>query len=148
MSYKMVSLILFFSCWKIKSTMSFYYLLVSSVCKEVLPTIEEEVEEEKKAEDGMPESIICFLRHYFRYSNIELVDCYDAMIIFKKFIFCFFNIVFQKSSIQRKQSRRQGKVPVVCYCVFEHYVLEKEWLQYFMLPSKLMQEAKDIFQLW
>ena len=42
------------------STMSLYYLLVSSVCKEVLSIIEEDVEEEKKAEDGMPESFFLF----------------------------------------------------------------------------------------
>ena len=52
----MVSIILF-SCGKSKSTLSFYCLLVSLVYKEVLPIIEEDVEEEKKAEDGMPESI-------------------------------------------------------------------------------------------
>ena len=51
----MVSLILF-SCGKSKSNLYFYYLLVCSVYKEVLPIIEEDVEEEKKAEDGMPES--------------------------------------------------------------------------------------------
>ena len=70
----MVSLILF-SCGKSKFTLSLYYLLVSSVCKEVLHIIEQDVEEEKKAEDGMPESIFfCFLRHCFRYKVIELVD--------------------------------------------------------------------------
>ena len=54
--------------------MCFYCPLVSLVCKEVLPIIEEDVEEEKMAEDGMPESIyFCFLRHCFRYKVIELV---------------------------------------------------------------------------
>ena len=55
----MVSLILY-SCGKSKFTLSLYYLLVSSVCKEDLPTLEEDVEEEKKAEDGMPESFFFF----------------------------------------------------------------------------------------
>ena len=38
--------------------MCFYCPLVSLVCKEVLPIIEEDVEEEKMAEDGMPEIFV------------------------------------------------------------------------------------------
>ena len=67
----MVSLILF-SCGKSKSTQSFCYLLVSSVCKEVLTTLEEDVEEEKKAEDGMLESI------FFVFLGIALDTKYKA----------------------------------------------------------------------
>ena len=47
-----------FSCGKNKSTLCFYCSLVSLVCKEVLPIIEEDVEEEKMAENGMPESFL------------------------------------------------------------------------------------------